>query len=316
MPAQTHRLTASDGWPLAVHEPWPPPAHPIHPPLLAIHALALCGRALAPALAPLAATRRVLLLDMRGHGQSVRADDSDDSPPPWATTSTALWRALASDVVSVVTSLALHPCDVFAHSLGAGAAILAARTRPWRRAWLFEPPLWPLVDTGGGRDPAADNARFVRASAAADMSFDSLDDVEALLQVAVPFKWFDARVRSAFCAPDGGVRPTTSGNGLILAARPAVVAAIAAAFNDEAGAPHDADYTAAGRGLVVGVGPPRGGMTTLFRSCALAAAGAARARVVEVEVEPGEAGHYGPLVDPDGVGRAIEAWLGGVESKL
>lgn len=311
----THRLAAPDGWPLAVHEPWPAPSHARDPPIPVLHALALCGRAYQPALAALATSRRVLFLDLRGHGDSVRKIADDGDAPAWATTSTALWNALASDVASVVASLHLTPCDVVAHSLGGGAAALAASRHGivWRRAWLFEPPRWPLVVGRDGRDLASDNARFAAAAAAVDVTFASVDEAEALLSIAHPFKWFDARVRAAFCG-HGGLR--VDGSTVALTARPSVVAAVAVALMGEGGAPRDDDYSAMGGGLAVGVGPERGGVTSFLRSGAIAAAEGAGARLVNVAVSPAAAGHYGVLVDPIGVGREIAGWVDAGVAKL
>lgn len=310
----THRLAAPDGWPLAVHEPWPVPSHARDPPILVLHALALCGRAYQPALAPLTTSRRVLFLDLRGHGDSVRRNDDDgDDAPAWATTSASLWSALASDVAAVVSALRLTPCDVVAHSLGGGAAALAASRHDvtWRRAWLFEPPRWPLVGGGDGRDLASDNARFAAAAAAVDVTFTSVDEAEALLAMAPPFKWFDARVRAAFCR-DGGLRVDAASSAVTLSARPSVIAAVAAALMGEGGAPRDVHYGAMGGGLVVVVGPERKGVTSFLRSGAVAAAAGAGARLVSMAVSPAAAGHYGPLVDLGGV----VGWVGGGVSKF
>ena len=316
----THRVHVP-GAVLAVHEPWPPPPAPAHPPLLVLHALALCASAYAPAVAGLAGERRVLLLDMRGHGASAGdgGGAADGGDAAFASSSASLWRTLADDVATVVATLSLTPCDVFAHSLGGGAAVLAAPRARFRRIVLFEPPRWPLVAAHARTDLAADNARFAAAAAALEgVTFPARDDAAAALALAPPFRWFDERVVAAF-VDGGGVRPAADCDGVALAARARVVAAVAAALFNERGAPCDADYArlpADGSTTTIVVGPDRGGLTAFLRAGALAAAAACGRAAVAVDVVPGAGGHYGPLVDPDGVGRVVEGVLGGPTARL
>lgn len=109
------------------------------PPLLAIHGWLDNADSFA-LLAPLLATRRrVIALDLPGHGQSSHL-------PAGASYH---YIDYVQAVLAAVDALSLERCELLGHSLGAGVASLAAAASPTRiaRLWLIE-GLGPMGDDG------------------------------------------------------------------------------------------------------------------------------------------------------------------------
>lgn len=91
------------------------------PPLVAINGGMLFGHdMLWPALAPLAATRQLILYDQRGRGASSAAADP----------ATARIEDDAADVSALRRALGVRQWDILGHSWGGGIALLAASADP------------------------------------------------------------------------------------------------------------------------------------------------------------------------------------------
>ena len=103
------------------------------PTVVLLHGLAGSGRELLPTARALVG-RRVVLVDLRGHGRSTRRPVDLSR------------RAFVADVVSVVEAEATGPVDLVGQSMGAHTAMLVAASRPdlVRRLVLLE------GDQGGG----------------------------------------------------------------------------------------------------------------------------------------------------------------------
>lgn len=100
---------------------------PSHPPVLFIHgwgASAYYYRKLLPTV--MRAGRRVIAMDLRGHGGSDKPMDE----------SLYTADAMAAHVEGVIDALGYERLDVVAHSLGGGVAIDVARRRPARLSTL------------------------------------------------------------------------------------------------------------------------------------------------------------------------------------
>jgi len=315
----TSLIPRGRGTVLALHEPWPAPksgggdAGGAEPPVLVLPALALPALAYAPALEALRRRRRVLFLDLRGQGASARAaesagrDDGDASSPPCPL---PFWTTLRDDVLAAIESIGAPTVDLVGHSLGAGAAALAAAAAPRRvrRAVLFEPPRYPLTlpVEATHRDLGADNAAFAGAAAEAEVSFPDADAARELLALVAPFRWFAPAARDAYVRK--GLVAERDGS-LVPAARPATVAAAARALLAPDGGPTDATYAGLPPGSVVAVGGPRKDVTAFLRAGAAAAAAAAASAGAGRRVDMPATRHYGPLEAPGEAGGVIAGAL-------
>ncbi len=142
MPGQTdpttHRFTAEDGLTLAYHEiGGGPPVVLLHGYISA--ALDTWMRSGA-AGGLLAAGRRLIMPDMRGHGESATPHDPDAYPPD----------ALVRDAQTLIAHLGLIDYDLAGYSLGAriAARLMALGARPGR-AVLGGTGLDPIVHAAG-----------------------------------------------------------------------------------------------------------------------------------------------------------------------
>lgn len=117
-------------------------------PILFLHSLAGNGGQWALQLDHLRRHRRAVALDLRGHGDSDPADDSDYSIP-----------AFAADVAAVADQLDLRHFVLAGHSLGAAVAIEYASRHPERVVGLL------LVDPNGDqtRIPQEQTEPFLEA---------------------------------------------------------------------------------------------------------------------------------------------------------
>ncbi|HUH12310.1 MAG TPA: alpha/beta fold hydrolase, partial [Longimicrobiales bacterium] len=116
------------------------------PALLFLHSLAGSGRQWTDVAEALAPSRRVVVLDLAGHGRSGAPADGRYS----------LERA-AEDVVRVLDALALRRVVLVGHSFGGGVAALVAAERPAGTAGLF------LLDAiGDGVRGGAEMRAFLR----------------------------------------------------------------------------------------------------------------------------------------------------------
>ena len=160
------------------------------PPVVALHGITGHARTWDDEAGLLAATRRVLVLDQRGHGDSDPAPDGDYSD-----------EALLGDLVAFVEALGLRRCSLLGLSLGGRVAINFAGRHPARVERLV------VVDIGPEIAPAG-RARVGALMADAPERFETVQDAIAHLRANNP-RYTDAmlhhRARHAVRPlPDGG----------------------------------------------------------------------------------------------------------------
>lgn len=134
----SHRFRSVDGLELVYHELG------VGRPVLLLHGYLSTARGnwvqtgIAPRLA--ADGHRLIMPDMRGHGESARAGGVDGYPPD----------ALTSDALALVAQLELDDYDLGGYSLGArtAARMLALGATP-RRAFLGATGLEPILHAAG-----------------------------------------------------------------------------------------------------------------------------------------------------------------------
>jgi 2-succinyl-6-hydroxy-2,4-cyclohexadiene-1-carboxylate synthase len=100
-------------------------------PLLVVHGFTGSRRDFAPRVAALAAMGRVVLPDLRGHGESMNTGEERGYT----------LEQLSADLVAFLDALAIPACDLLGHSLGGMLALRVALTAPERVASLI------LMDT-------------------------------------------------------------------------------------------------------------------------------------------------------------------------
>lgn len=104
------------------------------PPIVALHGITGHARTWDDEAGLLAATRRVLVLDQRGHGDSDPAPDGDYSD-----------EALLGDLVAFVEALGLRRCSLLGLSLGGRVAINFAGRHPARVERLVVVDIGPEI---------------------------------------------------------------------------------------------------------------------------------------------------------------------------
>lgn len=145
------------------------------PPLLVLHGLLGQGRNWASLAKPLAARRRVLLVDLRNHGRSPHRPEMS-------------YPAMAADLAALLDRLGLARASFLGHSMGGKAAMVLACTAPERVDRLVVVDVAP-VDYG----PRPDFEAYLRAMLAIDPArFTRRAEVEAALAEVVP----DPRIRA------------------------------------------------------------------------------------------------------------------------
>ena len=120
-----------------------PPDRPVD--LVFSHANGFNARAYRSLLAPLARDLRILAPDLRGHGASTLAAETEG----WSG-----WQGFAADIIALLEVATDGPLALAGHSLGATASLLAAGARPQRvRALLLvEPVLFDTAKAGAMAD--------------------------------------------------------------------------------------------------------------------------------------------------------------------
>jgi pimeloyl-ACP methyl ester carboxylesterase len=104
--------------------------------LLFLHANGFNAFTYAPILASLAQARRVLAVDLRGHGHT-------RLPQPAIPQG---WRIYGRDLLALLRVLGEQPCVLAGHSMGGTAALLAAPDLPGvRSVVLFDPVIMPAA---------------------------------------------------------------------------------------------------------------------------------------------------------------------------
>jgi pimeloyl-ACP methyl ester carboxylesterase len=282
------RLDSADGVRLAVRH-----LGGAGPPLLMAHATGFCGPVLGPLAARLADRFSCWTYDARGHG-----DTETPSGLDWA------WGRFADDVLAVVDGLGLGKPFGFGHSSGGAAVLDAEARRPGTFAalWCYEPIVWPEVSEtlAASREPLIAGAMKRRDH------FASRDEAYENFASKPPLDSLDPDALRAYvdCGfePDVDVDGDGDGDGVRLRCRPAVEAAIY-----RQGLVHD-------------------GFSRLARvRCPVTVGRGVRSVAVEREVAEAQVdalvrgtlvafdglGHFGPLEDPAGVGRAVAAAFAG-----
>ncbi len=107
-------------------------------PVLFSHAASFCGMMWLPVIEKLGLERRIFVVDMRGHGQSVPLEPTE-----------MRWDSMAHDLVEVVDNIkdivgSKNPIDVVGHSMGGTTLLMAELLNPGLVAslWAFEPILF------------------------------------------------------------------------------------------------------------------------------------------------------------------------------
>jgi pimeloyl-ACP methyl ester carboxylesterase len=160
------------------------------PPVVVLHGITGHARTWDDEAALLAETRRVLVLDQRGHGDSDPAPDGDYADD-----------ALLGDLVAFADGLGLRHFSLLALSLGGRVAINFAGRHADRVERLV------VVDIGPEIAPAG-RARVSALMAGAPERFETVDDVVAHLRANNP-RYTDAMLRhrarhAVRLLPDGG----------------------------------------------------------------------------------------------------------------
>ncbi len=154
--------------------------------------------------------RRVIALDLRGHGHS-----SKPTPPkPYA------WHAFADDLVALDDALDLRGAVGVGHSCGGHAVALAAALKPdlFSRIILIDPVIFPKAGyTTQISEGEHYTARRRNEWASSDEMFERFKDRS-------PFDLWDRAVLHDYV--DYGLLPNPDGDGFVLACPPAIEAAI------------------------------------------------------------------------------------------
>lgn len=271
-------LESSDGVLVPLHELG---GDPDAPPLLICHASGFLAAPYRPMARHIGEIRRIVGIDMRGHGDSVVPDGV-----------TMNWRGMIADVTAAIEHLGADHVDAVGHSMG-GAAIVGAALSGASvgSAWLFEPILFPDRGNGPGPhpNPMADAARRRRPE------FESHDAVYERYASRPPLSIFDREVLRLYA--DEGFRP--SEQGVRLKCEPDTEASVfehsQVGLFERLGDLELRVHVEAGE---LDEGPPM-----IAPMVAEEIAGASFHRDDAIT-------HFGPFQDPAVIGARIRAWLG------
>ena len=273
---RTRYVASSDGVSVAYHE-----LGGEGPPLVFVHATGFHGHCYRRIAERLHDIRRCLAIDLRGHG---------DSTPP--TNERFEWAGMVDDLCAVLEALELdEPLDFVGHSLG-GAVILGTELRrptSIRRAWLFEPIVFPGIDKRGP-SPLIEGARKRRAT------FESFDAAIDRYRSRPTFDAIDPSVLDDYVR--FGFRPDTDGVSLKCAP-----ASEAATFANADGTLFD--RVAAIDAEIRLIGSTDGDAPAMFAPLA-----AAQIPGAVYECWDGET-HFGPFTHPDRAAAEIRAFVEG-----
>lgn len=271
----TATMSAPDGVPIAVYD-----LGGTGPGLVLVHATGFCGPVLAAVAGAVGGGFHTVLLDLRAHGRSGPAPGGD-----------LRWGVFATDVLAVVDGLGLESPLGFGHSCGGAALVLAEEARPgtFGALYLFEPIILPFdtpPDTGMP-NPLAEGARRRRSQ------FASRLDALANFSSKPPFDVIRPDVLAAYV--DNGFAPVPGGGIRLRCDR-----------DDEAetyvqSVTHDAYARMAEVRCPVTVSC--GEHTDAIGPDFLALYAARLGRPTTVVLHG--LGHFGPLQDPDMVGRSV-----------
>jgi len=279
-------IDSTDGVRVAVHD-LGGPGDPEAPVLLFSHATGFHGLVWAPMAAGLTHRFRCLAIDYRGHGLS-------ETPPG---TSLA-WSGMGDDAEAVLRSDLIGPARAVhgvAHSMGGAALVLAAARRPGgvRSLWLYEPviPAPGLLPQFDAPNPMADAAARRRAS------FASFDEAVSNYAAKPPLNQLHPDALAAYVR--GGFAPRAEG-GVTLRCTPAAEAAV---FRGAGNSGAWAALEGLDIPVAIAVGRSEEHGPVAFASPALE-----HLRHGTL-LERRHLGHFGPLEDPTGLARDVEAWV-------
>lgn len=137
------------------------------PPILIVHGLFGSGRNWRVIAKTLSATRRVVTVDLRNHGESPRAESQS-------------YPEMADDLAQVIATLG-GEADVIGHSMGGKAAMVLALSRPTRVRRLLVADIAPVAYTHG-----ASHHGLIQAMQALDLcAIDTRGDADRQLAEAV-----------------------------------------------------------------------------------------------------------------------------------
>ena len=255
--------------------------------LLMAHATGFCGGVWAPVAAALTRRFRCLALDFRGHGVSGLPADAS-----------LAWSSMGDDAEAVVVNEVVgthRPVHGVGHSMGGAALALAAARRPgaFRSLWLFEPIIFaPGILAGAdAANPMADGAARRRTS------FSSYEEALANFAAKPPLNQLHEAALEAYVR--GGFDQGQDGR-VTLRCAPSTEAAVfrgAAESGAWEALPQLDVPVAIVAGRQEGAGPSSFGPAAL-----------AQLRHGTF-MERAHLGHFGPLEDPAGAARDIEAWV-------
>jgi pimeloyl-ACP methyl ester carboxylesterase len=250
------------------------------PDLLLAHATGFCGAALGPLAARLTGRFRCVAFDERGHGSSDRPPGGDFG-----------WYGFAADVLAVVDHLGLERATGFGHSCGGAALLLAEQGRPgtFRALYCYEPIMYPgdvpLAPTLESNPLAAGALRRREVFASRRQALDNISTKAPFDQLHP--EALAAYVDNGFVDEDDGIR-------------------LRCRREDEAqvyahGLAHDAfaRLSEVGCGVTLACGEKTDAIGPDFLGLM-----AERLPAARVEMFSG-LGHFGPLEDPDGLGRSV-----------
>lgn len=177
------------------------------PPILLAHATGFHARTWDAVVRRLPG-RRVIALDLRGHGRSAKPDE------PYT------WDRFGADIAAVVQALHLHDVVGVGHSMGGHSLVDAARrdATPFGALLLVDPTISrPLP---GGHRPSA----MAEAVARRRDTWASPEEFVARFRDRFPYSGWEPEVLEDQAV--WGLLPDPAGDGLVLACPPAVEAEI------------------------------------------------------------------------------------------
>jgi pimeloyl-ACP methyl ester carboxylesterase len=255
------------------------------PVLLLAHATGFCGPVLGPLADRLTDRFRCIAFDERGHGSSDRPPDGDFG-----------WYGFAADALAVVDRLGLDRAAGFGHSCGGAALLLAEQARPgtFGALYCYEPIMYPDAVP---RAPTLESNPLAAGARRRREAFASRAEALSNFATKAPFDQLHPEALAAYV--DNGFGH--DGDGFRLRCRREDEAQVYAhglahdafAHLGEVGCP----VTLACGGKTDAIGPD------FLRLMAH------RLPAARVEVFTG-LGHFGPLEDPDELGRSVAETMG------
>lgn len=254
------------------------------PPLLIAHATGFHGRCYS-AIAELFPDRRVIALDLRGHGRS------EGGPVEH-------WRTFVDDVAGFLEQLRIRRAVGMGHSMGAHVLLHCASEKPdaFSRLVLFDPVI--MAPAYYQSDPQEGAAAAPNPTIRRKRDFASPEAMMERFATRDPYALFDARVFEDYCRY--GLKPRTGGD-YVLACSPEMEASVYASSRSNADI-HDAASAAQMPVLVVRAqrGAEQGGFKNSPTWPGLAS-------IIPqgTDLDRGDMTHFHPFQDPVDAARII-----------